>query len=83
MALTIQAKVRNSLCLLLNSGCLSALGFHGDVECPFPVDVTRYAGIQPFLLIIRTGRIVTPHVATLSTGCDISSTAGSTGLSSI
>src|SRR5713101_1693576 len=27
----------------------------------FSVDVTRYIGIQPFLLIVRTARIVTVH----------------------
>ena len=43
---------------------------NGDVEGPFSVDVTRNVGIQPFLLIDRTCRIVTAHCPRVMNSCD-------------
>ena len=40
-------------------------------------------GLEPFLLVFRTRRIVTGHVATLRSGSDTTGTAGFTGFSSI
>ena len=34
---------------------------YSHMKRSFSVDVTRYIGIQPFLLIVRTARIVTVH----------------------
>src|SRR5205807_8335947 len=42
-----------------------------DVERPVSVDIAADVGVQPFLLIARTGRIVTAHVITLRRGCDM------------
>jgi hypothetical protein len=48
----------------------------GDVKRPFSVDVTRNVGIQPFLLIDRTCRIVTAHVQRVIATSDMASSAG-------
>ena len=43
---------------------------HGDVERPFSIHEACDVGIQSFLLIVRTWRIVTVHAFTLRRGCD-------------
>src|SRR5260370_41298945 len=45
----------------LPAGPGEPISLYSYVKRPFPVDVTRYIGIQPFLLIVRTARIVTVH----------------------
>jgi hypothetical protein len=55
-----------------------------DIEASLSIDESGYPvaqvarnliqparGTRPFLLIVRTGRIVTTHVVTLRTGCDV------------
>ena len=49
---------------------------NGDVEGSFPVDETRDVGIQPFLLIGRTCRIVTAHHRKPTAASDAASSAG-------
>ena len=61
----------------LPSGPRPGIPLDGDVERPFSVDVTRNVGIQPFLLIDRTCRIVTAHVQRLTAASDMASSAGS------
>jgi hypothetical protein len=56
---------------------------YGDVEGPFSIDIARNVGIQPFLLIDRTQRVVTVHVATLAVANDMVSSIGMHGVSSI
>jgi hypothetical protein len=72
-----------------------ALSTDGDVEAPFSIDEPRYVvtyvfgdAIQPrwmrepFLLIVRTGRIVTAHVGTLSRATDMNEYRRILGVSS-
>ncbi len=43
---------------------------NGNMKRAFSIDITCDVGIQPFLLIVRTGRIFTAHAHTLDRGCD-------------
>jgi hypothetical protein len=49
---------------------------NGDVERSLSVDETRDVGIQPFLLIGRTCRVVTAHAGKLTEASDVASSAG-------
>ena len=40
-----------------------------DMECAFAIDEASEVGIQPFLLIVRTDRIVTAHRHIVPEGC--------------
>ena len=67
----------------LPTGLGARVPLDGDVERAFSVDVTGYVGVEPFLLIARTGRIVTAHIHTLRRGCDINEYRRIPGVSSI
>jgi hypothetical protein len=63
---------------------------HGTEKGPFPVNepddptwIEREDGTFGFLLIVRTGRIVTAHIRTLRRGCDMSEYRRILGVSSI
>jgi hypothetical protein len=53
------------------------ISLNGNVEGSFSIDVARNVGIQPFLLVDRTCRIVTAHVGKLAVASDMASSAGS------
>ena len=71
-----RTSLRSAFWLTWNSGtsCQPALVLvvptDGYVERAFSVDIARNVGIQPFLLIVRTGWIFTAHRHTQSEGCD-------------
>jgi hypothetical protein len=54
----------------LPSGSGTRVPLECDVERAFAIDEASKICIQPFLLIVRTDRIVTAHADTLRMGCD-------------
>ena len=54
----------------LPTGSRTEVLLDGDVKRAFSVDVARDVGIQSFLLIDRTCRIVTVHSPRVTTPCD-------------
>src|SRR6266540_4364196 len=61
------------LVLDLPADSTPGVAHHRDREAPFAVDEADgpLFGTWPFLLIVRTGRVVTAHRHTLRRGCDI------------
>ena len=54
----------------LETNSCARIPLDGNVERPFSIHEACDVGIQSFLLIVRTWRIVTIHAPTLRTGFD-------------
>jgi len=55
----------------LPTGSRTRVPLDRHMERAFTIDETSEIRIQPFLLIVRTGQIVTAHVATVRSRCDM------------
>ena len=73
------------LVLDLPAESASRVAHHGDRETAFTVDEADDPLLEswPFLLIVRTGRILTVHGKTVETGCDMNEYRRILGVSSI